>query len=877
MNVNNKSHLKLLPSSVSPPLPCSPAPRLPCSPCLPLRISPPARPGHRRGPAPATGRRRGRPHSRRGAALVLLLLFLIPLIAFLALAIDMGLLAVARTQCQNAADVAALAGVRTLNGNPATNNNYAAVTPAAQAASTANTVLSTPLQTSQVSVNIGRYAYNTTTKQFEGQLPGSGTSNWSLVQSKVTLDISQSMVFSRVLGLKVPTLQATATAVHRPRDVALILDYSGSMRFATYPGVLNWPSNYVNNADTNVPQFGHYSASAASMYATSFNLPYLAANVTATTSDGRPPMCADFYQDGGGTPAFLAAPASYGATPGGDNYLKVNKNQGSTYAYSVADLLNYSAPTTSTYDSNFEQYGYTAYGMSPAFNGYTQGPGYYGKTFFIWPPDPVDDWRKNYFTYPGSSTPMDDNSQLWDSSGSWMAPGVTYSINYTAILNFIKNIGPNPFPPQLQSGRIVYYTAIPDTIDTSSDPPVDLNQRFWKDYIDYVLGASDVGGGYYLGVNNASYGLTGYGVDFPWGTPTITAKSSLKGGSKKTPYMFYGDNPQRPKLNFWFGPLTMVDFLENPMLTYFVSPVGSRYCWWPGTCHEAPMYACKLGIQAALNDIYNNHPNDWVSEIMFSVPQQSSNDASGARFNRVRVGLGQNYQNMQDSLWYPPATVFGGGTVTPYDANNLEVPRAFGGTCYAMPLMLAYNQFSGATACLNYATPAGDAGGNGRKGAQKIIIFETDGAPNTTATAALNNGGPYQSYYSVRYNMSNPGASEFPSGVAGYADNDPAVTSQIYTICQQLAASDTAGPPGYSSGSHKLQIHCIGFGPLFAAGSSEAAACKATLNQMQIIGNVNDGMPSYKIIDGDQNTVITDLQQAINKILESTIPVSLIQ
>ena len=25
---------------------------------------------------------------------------------------------------------------------------------------------------------------------------------------------------------------------------------------------------------------------------------------------------------------------------------------------------------------------------APPFNGYTQGPGYYGKTFFIWPPDP---------------------------------------------------------------------------------------------------------------------------------------------------------------------------------------------------------------------------------------------------------------------------------------------------------------------------------------------------------------------------------------------------------------------------------------------------------------------------------------------------------
>ena len=817
-------------------------------------------------------------NSRRGAALVLLLLFLIPLIAFLALAIDLGLLAIARTQCQNAADASALAGVRTLNGNPQTNNNYAAVTPAAQAAVTANMALSKPLQASQVSVNIGRYVYNTNTKQFEGQLPGSGPANWSLVQSKVSIDVGQSMVFSKLLGLKVPTLQATATAVHRPRDVAMILDYSGSMGFASYLGVTTWgsyPQNQSNNPDTLVPAFGPYSALSGSLYATSSTLPYIAANITTTTSDGRPPICADFYQDGGGTPAFTPAPAGYATTPGGDNCLRVNKNTGGNYAQTLAQVLNLSSVTNSTRDAKFETYGYSAYGMTPAFNGYTEGPGYYGKTFFIWPPDPTNDWRKNYFTHTDGVTPVDDNSLLWDSAGNWQAPGVNYLVNYNAILSFIKYAGPNPFPPTMQSGRIVYYTAIPDTIDTSVSPPADLNQRFWKEYIDFVLGVINYGGWYYEVRVDGNNGWSGYGTDVPWGTVQITPKANLT--RKPKPYMQYNDNPLRPKLHFWFGPLTMVDFLNSTSQQYTVVPVASQFCRWPGTCHEAPMYGCKLGIQAALTDIYNNHPNDWVSEIMFSVPKQSATDASGARFNRVRVGLGQNYQSMQDSLWYPPATIFGGGTVTPYDANNLEVPRAFGGTCYAMPLMLAYNQFSAAPACLNYATPAGDAGGSGRKGAQKIIIFETDGAPNTTASAGLINGGPYQSYYSVRYNMSSPGSSEYPGGVAYYPDNDPAVTSQIFSICQQICALDTAGPPGYSSGSHKVQIHCIGFGPLFDPASSEAAANKATLNQMQTIGNVNDGMPSYKIVYGDQNTIITKLQQAINKILESSVPVSLIQ
>jgi Flp pilus assembly protein TadG len=826
--------------------------------------------------------KRCRQNQRRGNILVLTVVFLIPLMAFLALAIDIGLLAMARTQCQDATDLAALAGVRTLNGTTANggNNNYSAVTPAAQQAAAANKVLWSPLQSSQLAINIGRYTYNTTSEQFEGQFPGPATDNWTLVQATTTVNVGSNLAFSKVLGVGVPTLQTTATAVHRPRDIAIILDFSGSMRFASYLGVNNGGGYQSNNPDTLVPTFGQYSSLGSSMIATSFTLPYSPANITTTTSDGRPPICADFYQDANGTPAFTLAPASYATTPGGDNFLKSNKNTGATYAQTVANVLNMSAGTvkTNTYDTNFETLGYTAYGMAPSFHGYTQGPGYYGKTFFIWPPDPraAHDWRKLYFTFPGPGG-KPDNSLLWDSSGNWQAPGsTTYKINYNAILNFIQNVGPNPFPSTMRSGRIVYYTSIPSTIDTSTWPPTDLNQRFWKDYIDYVLGVMGTGVDSYQLINSGWTG-SGYGSDTQWGTITITPKSQLKGGPK-TPYMFYNDNPQRPLLNFWFGPATMIDFLDNYDLSYAVSPAGSRYMWWPGTCHESPMYACKLGIQAALNDIQNNHPNDFVSLVMFSVPKSSAGDTSGTRFNGARVGLGQNYTNMVESLWYPPATVGNSNaTVTPYDANNLEVPRAFGGTCYAMPLMLAYNQFSAASACSGYATPAGIAGGNGRKGAQKIVIFETDGAPNTTANANLVNGGSYQSYYSVRYNSSNPNSSEYPNGVNGYGDNDPAVTSQIYNLCRQLVAADSASPPGYANGSREVLIHCIGFGPMFAPGSSEAAANTNTLNQMQIIGNVTDGMPSYKIIYGDQNTIVNSLQQAFTNILESTVPVSLIQ
>ncbi len=580
---------------------------------------------------------------RRGATLALVAVCMVPLVGCVALAIDLGLLMSARTQASNAADLAAMAGARSLNGitTNSTNNNYSNVLPTAQTAATANSILGTTISSSQVSVNIGRYTYNTSTQRFEGQFPGPSTDNWSLVQATVAVPMTSHMFFSNVFGFSAPNAQATATAVHRPRDVAIVLDFSGSMRFSSLMGT-PYSGNRTsgNNPDTVVPTFGHYSA--ASMVNSSPTYPYSSANITTTTSDGRPPIVSDFYTNSTGTLAFSAASAGYASTPAGDTPLKTNKNKSSTYAQTAAQALSISGTiSNSTRDATFETSGYTAYSMASTFSGYTTGPGYWGKTFFIWPPDPraANDWRKKFFYYYGTTTACDDNSLLWDSSGNWKAPGTgNYSINYTAILSWLKSTGPNPFPSQLQSGRIVYYTSIPTTIDTSAWPPSDLNQRFWKDYIDYCLGVMQTGSNSWTVIDDSNTGYAGYGDDFNWGTVKITAKSSLSGSPK--PYMHYADNPQRPQTGFWFGPMSMVDFMGNYNLWYQVSPTCSRYCYWPGTCHESPTYALKLGIRAALTDIQSNHPNDFVSLIMFSDPQSSSSDNDGSRFNRVRVGLG---------------------------------------------------------------------------------------------------------------------------------------------------------------------------------------------------------------------------------------------
>jgi len=817
-------------------------------------------------------------HPRQGAALILLLICITALFAFLALSIDLGMLAVARTQCQDAADAAAMAGARTLNGNVSggANNNYGNVGTNVTAAVTANTIIGRNLQASQVNVEIGRYTYVAANQRFEGQFPGPSTDNWSMVRATVSADVTGQLAFSRVLGFAPGSITTVATAVHRPRDVAVILDYSGSMRYASHLGGMPFTTNLSsNNPDANVPTFGHYSdTAAAGLQATSFTLPFSAANYTVTTSDGRPPICADFYSDGNGTRAFTSASSGFATTPGGQTYLKTDKNAGGAFAKTAAEILNISSPTSNSRDTNWESLGYRSYSMATANHQYTQGPNYWGKTFWVWPPDPQNDWRKKYFTYPSSSTQMNDNARLYDSSGDWQPPGSsTYAINYAAILQFIKNTGSNPFPSRLESGRILYYDSIPDSINTSSWPPTNQNERFWKEYIDYVLGVGQVNSSTYVAITDGSYGLTGYGRDYQWGTIRITSQSSVHPQA----YMHYGDNPKRPKLHFWFGPLSMVDFIGN---TTIANSTSYQSCaWWPGTCHEAPMYACKLGVRAALTDIQNNHPNDFVSLIMFSDPRSSASDTTG-RFNRPRVGLGRDYTSMLESLWYPPSTIGNSSArIRPYAADNLEVPRSMGATCYSMGLMLAYNQFSMNTSLRTYnaSGASGDAGGNGRRGAQKLVIFETDGAPNTLASANLTNSGAYQNYYAIRYNSANPGASEYPTGVNQLGDNDSTVTSQVYSLCSQLAASDTSSPAGYSMSTKRLQIHCIGFGPMFDPSDSGFSTRVSTLNQMQTLGNVTDGMPAYKLVYGTEAQVVSKLQEAFTKILQSGIQVSLIQ
>src|SRR5262249_40570900 len=149
----------------------------------------------------------------------------------------------------------------------------------------------------------------------------------------------------------------------------------------------------------------------------------------------------------------------------------------------------------------------------------------------------------------------------------------------------------------------------------------------------------------------------------------------------------------------------------------------------------------------------------------------------------------------------------------------------------------------------------------------KLIIFETDGMVNTTASAGFTNSGPYNSYYNVRLQDGTSSTSnEYPTGVTG---NVSLATTQAINIATQICAQDTASPPGYSTSPKPVLIHCIAFGSLFDPTNTSSYKTSALdlLQNLQYLGGQAGGeqtalgtpLASYKIIVGPYNTRITNL------------------
>jgi Flp pilus assembly protein TadG len=803
--------------------------------------------------------RRSKAVCRRGTIVPLMAVSVAVMLGFVALAMDVGRLAVARTQCQNAADAAAIAGARTLSTGTAA--NLATATTNATSAATASSILGVQLQTAEVTtVQHGAYHYDYTHQTFApvftNPLPTGDIYN--LTQVTITHQVPGT--FCNIFGITANTVTATATAAARPRDVVLVLDYSGSMNnesdiwnVESYLGnMINTP----NDPDPVVPKFGPYDptfSSNVNLVCTSTDSRVGGCNISQAVwgMDSTAVMANDYYQNNFGaskSQAFSSAGTTTNAPISGDNYQKAN----GTWVLTWSDATNAS--------NNF----FPSY---PNFNGYTQGPGYWGKTFFIWPPQPgaTTDWRKLYFKNP-DGTPCNDDTALWDSNGNWLNPedssgNVNYIINYKAILAWIKQ-SPNPFPSQLRSGHILFYSAIPSDVPTSNPNSYDYtqanssitnaDQRFWKEYIDYVIG---VWKDPYGNTQNPNSPTCSYGPDFTAGSKAI----KISGPDYKYQWSYNSfidpnDNPKRPRHRLWFGPMTMIQYLSDTGLL-------------PGTTHDLSMYAAKMGVNGALLDIQQNHPNDLVSLIMFSRPCYSGDPAGAGQFSVPRVSLTRDYTSLINALWYPPNS--SSADVRPWDTNDQHTPRAHGDYCSNTStdygLMLAYNQLSG-----NTALQSAGMGGYGRKGAQKIVILETDGMANqATSATASTSPGAYLSYYNV--------------GTLGtYSASSSSASQSAINVATRICALDTDtggnGLPGYAHTAGAVQLSCIAFGAIFesTASGSEQASAVSFLASLSSTGgttfpsSASDPANGYKWCIGTIAQRQAKLQQAFTNILDQT-------
>jgi hypothetical protein len=543
------------------------------------------------------------------------------------------------------------------------------------------------------------------------------------------------------------------------------------------------------------------------------------------------------------------------------------------------------------------------------FKGYSMGPGYWGKTFFIWPPDPrfsasanltspnttypafdtsgnaMCDWRLHFFldgsgnqfntqttTINGTSN-TNINSVLFNTGTSGMTLSSStsgYQINYSAVLKWIKS-GPQVLPPNLRAGRVLYYSSIPDDVNTSTATgQVLLDKVFWKNYINFVLGY-----GY-------SSGAVLYGTSDNWSSGSVSIKSgalaTYKFGwesSGKYPYMCYTDSPLRPRLHFWFGPLSMVNFISGIM---------SGGNWNAGTIHEAQCWQLKVAMNAVISDVQNNHPNDNLGMVMFAA----------SAYNDIRVAQGQNYTGLKNALFYPKSllTAINGGNVTseecPYNSSfssaltGDEIPNASGSTDPDTGLTYAFNLLSPSS-----KLPSQYGTIKGRMGASKLIILETDGVPNTyrgttSSTGMVPTKYGYDTYYPT---------STYCSGNIG--NGNTTVMQAAYTVVQQIVkpmasqgfAQGSSADSGLSLPNAKALVYPIAFGDLFDSSLAPNATFRPTA--LQFLANVayygNTGtsgattLPSNQIIIGDYPTRIATLQTCFQQIFQSGITVALIQ
>ncbi len=163
-------------------------------------------------------------HRRRGATLVLCAVLMVFMIAMMAFAIDLGYIVLVRTQMQNSADSGALAGAAaTFLGNETARQEAARFIGYNQAGGH-------DITSDQITVNLGRWDADTRTFNNTEVDPGA--------IEVILRRTAQPLFFGKIFGSDYTT-EVKAIATFQPRDIMLVLDYSGSMSSDSQLGAIN--------------------------------------------------------------------------------------------------------------------------------------------------------------------------------------------------------------------------------------------------------------------------------------------------------------------------------------------------------------------------------------------------------------------------------------------------------------------------------------------------------------------------------------------------------------------------------------------------------------------------------------------------------------
>lgn len=167
---------------------------------------------------------------RRGAMLIVTALFIVFMLGLVACAVDLGYIVLARTQLQAAADSAALAGAASLN---LPRGEMEAVT---KRFARANAVGARQVQLHSSDIEYG--TWDTATRTFT---PSAAPGNAVRVTARAERDTSGEvpLFFARVFNMTSVGSRASAVATTNPRDIAFVVDLSGSMHEDTDPDNTN--------------------------------------------------------------------------------------------------------------------------------------------------------------------------------------------------------------------------------------------------------------------------------------------------------------------------------------------------------------------------------------------------------------------------------------------------------------------------------------------------------------------------------------------------------------------------------------------------------------------------------------------------------------